>query len=86
MIQESFADCSAVGTSHRDNPVDLVPSLGEITNGLSWTYPWRQQTIWGPEKATRSFPCGRITTERKVFTREGIHIDLREFWWNKKNT
>ena len=24
MIQESFADCSAVGTSHNDNPIDLV--------------------------------------------------------------
>jgi len=40
MIQESFADCSAVGTSHSDNPIDLVSVAGECIDEPSRAYPW----------------------------------------------
>jgi hypothetical protein len=50
MIQASFADCAAVGTSHRDNPTDTVSLVGEIIDKPWCTYPWYGRTFSNIQK------------------------------------
>ena len=85
MIQESFADCSVVGTSHRDSPVDFGLLVGESINRSSSTYPWWRKTLSGNRKRqpTHDF-MAEIASDGTVFMREGIHIDLRELRPMKK--
>jgi hypothetical protein len=77
MIQDSFADCSAVGTSQRDKPIGPVLSVGESIYGQLYTHlPMAGETLSDTHKRqpTHYFvaqsPLGGIYGESVIFTRE----------------
>ena len=82
IIQDSFTDCSGVGTSQRDNPADANLFVCKGSDGLSYTYPWHRW--WGRRVSENSKPLVALWRGCRLRYLGRSHIDLRGFRKDEK--